>query len=127
MRKGVPFRETHHVAGRAVQPAERSCKGRRVAAVHETQHGAHQVQLAEERSCALTELSVADLQYLHPLFGDDVSRSRSTAEAAPRARARRGPEARARGEQREHRGGASSSHSSTQLVREREAGQSFIG
>ncbi|EOD08961.1 hypothetical protein EMIHUDRAFT_105697 [Emiliania huxleyi CCMP1516] len=72
VRKGVPFRETHHVAGRAVQPAERSCKGRRVAAVHETQHGAHQVQLAEERSCALTELSVADLQSLHPLFGDDA-------------------------------------------------------
>mmetsp|Transcript_19676 Transcript_19676/g.61426 ORF Transcript_19676/g.61426 Transcript_19676/m.61426 type:complete len:460 (+) Transcript_19676:52-1431(+) len=47
VRKGVPFRETHHVAGRAVQ-------------------------LAEERSCALTELSVADLQSLHPLFGDDV-------------------------------------------------------
>ena len=90
MRKGVPFRETHHVAGRAVQPAERSCKGRRVAAVHETQHGAHQVQLAEERSCALTELSVADLQSLHPLFGDDVSRSRSREEGETRARARRG-------------------------------------
>ena len=86
MRKGVPFRETHHVAGRAVQPAERSCKGRRVAAVHETQHGAHQVQLAEERSCALTELSVADLQSLHPLFGDDVSRSRSREEGGEAGR-----------------------------------------
>ena len=86
MRKGVPFRETHHVAGRAVQPAERKCKGRRVAAVHETQHGAHQVQLAEERSCALTELSVADLQSLHPLFGDDVSRSRSREEGGEAGR-----------------------------------------
>uniref|UniRef100_A0A6T7IZX9 Argininosuccinate lyase n=1 Tax=Coccolithus braarudii TaxID=221442 RepID=A0A6T7IZX9_9EUKA len=47
VRKGVPFRETHHVSGRAVQ-------------------------LAEEKKCALTELSVAELKALHPLFEDDV-------------------------------------------------------
>jgi len=47
VRKGVPFRQTHHVAGRAVQ-------------------------MAEERGCALTDLSVADLQSLHELFTDDV-------------------------------------------------------
>ena len=43
----VPFRETHHVSGRAVQ-------------------------LAEERGCALTDLTLVDLQGLHPLFADDV-------------------------------------------------------
>jgi argininosuccinate lyase len=47
VRKGVPFRETHHVSGRAVQ-------------------------MAEERGCALTDLSVKDLATLHPLFTDDV-------------------------------------------------------
>jgi len=47
VRKGVPFRETHHISGRAVQ-------------------------MAEERGCALTDLSVADLQSLHALFADDV-------------------------------------------------------
>ena len=47
MRKGVPFRETHHISGRAVQ-------------------------MAEERGCALTALSLADLQTLHPLFTEDV-------------------------------------------------------
>merc|ERR1719453_71947 len=47
VRKGVPFRETHHISGRAVQ-------------------------MAEERGCALTDLSLADLQTLHPLFTEDV-------------------------------------------------------
>ena len=47
VRAGVPFRETHHVAGEAVR-------------------------LAEERGCVLSALSVADLQGLHPAFGDDV-------------------------------------------------------
>jgi argininosuccinate lyase len=47
VRKGVPFRETHHISGRAVQ-------------------------LAEERGCALTDLSLEDLKKLHPLFTDDV-------------------------------------------------------
>jgi len=47
VRKGVPFRETHHVAGRAVQ-------------------------LAEDRGCALTDLSIDDLRGLHPLFTQDV-------------------------------------------------------
>ena len=47
VRKGVPFRETHHISGRAVQ-------------------------LAEERNCRLTDLTLADLKTLHPLFTDDV-------------------------------------------------------
>ena len=47
VRKGVPFRETHHISGQAVQ-------------------------LAESRGCALTDLTLADLQTLHPLFTDDV-------------------------------------------------------
>ena len=47
VRKGVPFRETHHVAGAAVR-------------------------LAEARGVSLDHLGVADLQALHPAFGDDV-------------------------------------------------------
>jgi len=47
VRKGVPFRETHHISGRAVQ-------------------------LAEGKNCALTALSVDELKSLHPLFEDDV-------------------------------------------------------
>jgi len=47
VRKGVPFRETHHISGRAVQ-------------------------MAEQRNCPLTQLTLADLQTLHPLFTSDV-------------------------------------------------------
>lgn len=43
----VPFRETHHVSGRAVA-------------------------LAESRKCQLNELTVADYKSLHSDFGDDV-------------------------------------------------------
>ena len=48
VRAGVPFRETHHVAGAAVR-------------------------LAEERACRLSELTAADLHTLHPAFGPDVT------------------------------------------------------
>ena len=47
VRKGVPFRETHHVAGAAVR-------------------------LAEERGVGLWDLTVHDLQGLHAQFQDDV-------------------------------------------------------
>ncbi|KAI0302073.1 argininosuccinate lyase [Russula brevipes] len=47
VRKGVPFRETHHISGRAVA-------------------------LAESRKCQLNELTVADYNSLHSDFGDDV-------------------------------------------------------
>jgi argininosuccinate lyase len=47
VRKGVPFRETHHVAGAAVA-------------------------LAEQRGVELAALTVADLQGLHPAFDEDV-------------------------------------------------------
>lgn len=47
VRKGVPFRETHHIAGAAVA-------------------------LAEQRGVELATLSVADLQSLHPAFEQDV-------------------------------------------------------
>lgn len=43
----VLFRETHHVSGAAVK-------------------------MAEDRGIALSSLSVADLQSIHPLFEDDV-------------------------------------------------------
>ena len=47
VRKGVPFRETHHIAGAAVR-------------------------LAETTNRTLSDLTVADLKTLHPLFNDDV-------------------------------------------------------
>ena len=46
VRKGVPFRETHHIAGAAVK-------------------------LAEDTNRPLHTLTCADLKPLHPLFGDD--------------------------------------------------------
>lgn len=47
VRKGVPFRETHHVAGAAVR-------------------------LAEDKQKSLNELSFEELKSLHPLFTEDV-------------------------------------------------------
>lgn len=47
MRKGVPFREAHHVAGAVVK-------------------------MAEERSCTMDKLTGDDLRKVHPLFGDDA-------------------------------------------------------
>lgn len=44
---GVPFRETHHISGAAVK-------------------------MAEDRGTTLFDLSVTDLQSIHPLFEDDV-------------------------------------------------------
>jgi argininosuccinate lyase len=47
VRKGLPFRETHHISGRAVA-------------------------LAEARQCQLNELSVEDYKSLNENFGPDV-------------------------------------------------------
>ena len=47
VRRGVPFRETHHVAGAAVK-------------------------LAEDRGVGLWDLTVHDLKGLHAQFDDDV-------------------------------------------------------
>ncbi|KAJ3319127.1 hypothetical protein HDV06_006686 [Boothiomyces sp. JEL0866] len=47
VRKGVPFRQTHHISGKAVQ-------------------------MAEERKCKMSELSLNDLKGLHELFEQDV-------------------------------------------------------
>ncbi len=47
VRKGVPFRTTHHISGQAVR-------------------------MAEERKCSMSDLTIADLKTLHPLFDDDV-------------------------------------------------------
>lgn len=47
VRKGLPFRETHHISGRAVA-------------------------LAEARACGINELSVEDFKSLHNLFEADV-------------------------------------------------------
>lgn len=48
VRKGVPFRETHHVAGSVVKAAEDAKK-------------------------PMSELSLKELQAIHPLFSEDVS------------------------------------------------------
>ncbi|KAL0083633.1 argininosuccinate lyase [Phycomyces blakesleeanus] len=48
VRKGVPFRETHHISGAAVK-------------------------MAEDRKGSLDQLTVADLKTLHPSFEDDVT------------------------------------------------------
>ncbi|KAJ2550079.1 argininosuccinate lyase [Coemansia sp. RSA 1933] len=47
VRKGVPFRQTHHISGAAVK-------------------------MAEDRGCQISDLSVADLKTLHSAFEDDV-------------------------------------------------------
>jgi argininosuccinate lyase len=47
VRRGVPFRKTHHVAGSAVQ-------------------------MAEDRGAQISDLSVEELQSLHPSFEEDV-------------------------------------------------------
>lgn len=49
VRKGVPFRETHHISGSAVR-------------------------MAEQRSCNLSDLTVADLKTIHPMFEEDVAK-----------------------------------------------------
>ena len=48
VRKGVPFRETHHIAGAVVK-------------------------LAEDRKCSMAQIPIAELKNLHEKFGDDVS------------------------------------------------------
>ncbi|KAL1923932.1 uncharacterized protein VTP21DRAFT_6967 [Calcarisporiella thermophila] len=48
VRKGVPFRETHHIAGAAVR-------------------------MAEERRISIDKLSLQDFKGLHPAFEEDVS------------------------------------------------------
>ena len=49
---GVPFRETHHISGAAVK-------------------------LAEDKGCTLFDLTVDDLQAIHPLFKQDVTEVRA--------------------------------------------------
>jgi argininosuccinate lyase len=48
VRKGLPFRETHHISGAAVK-------------------------MAEDHGCKLSDLTVEDLKTIHPLFGEDVT------------------------------------------------------
>ncbi len=47
---GVPFRETHHISGAAVK-------------------------MAEDKGCQLSDLTVADLATINPLFTDDVTQA----------------------------------------------------
>lgn len=48
VRKGIPFRETHHISGSAVK-------------------------MAEDRHCELTDLTLEDLRTLHPAFDTDIA------------------------------------------------------
>ncbi|CAG8598778.1 3097_t:CDS:2 [Diversispora eburnea] len=48
VRKGVPFRETHHIAGAAVRKAE-------------------------EHGCTMDKLELSDFQQLHPAFSQDIT------------------------------------------------------
>ena len=48
VRKGIPFRETHHISGSAVK-------------------------MAEDRHCELTDLTLDDLRTLHPAFDTDIA------------------------------------------------------
>ena len=48
----MPFRETHHISGAAVK-------------------------LAEDKGCTLFDLTVDDLQAIHPLFKQDVTEVRA--------------------------------------------------
>ena len=50
---GVPFRETHHMSGAAVK-------------------------MAEDKGCQLSDLTVADLATINPLFTDDVVEVRAS-------------------------------------------------
>lgn len=47
VRKGVPFRDTHHMSGTVVR-------------------------LAEEKKCEMSDLSLEDLKTVSPLFDEDV-------------------------------------------------------
>lgn len=47
VRKGIPFRETHHISGSAVK-------------------------MSEDKRCELSDLTLADLRTLHNAFEDDV-------------------------------------------------------
>ena len=48
VRKGIPFRETHHISGSAIK-------------------------MAEDRHCELTDLTLDDLRTLHPAFDTDIA------------------------------------------------------
>jgi argininosuccinate lyase len=48
VRKGVPFRTTHHISGQAVK-------------------------LAEQRQCSLQDLTMEEWTSLHPLFDTDIT------------------------------------------------------
>ncbi|EPQ28456.1 uncharacterized protein PFL1_03759 [Pseudozyma flocculosa PF-1] len=70
VRKGIPFRETHHISGSAVR-------------------------LSEEKKCQLSDLSLADLQGLSDKFEDDVMKVWSFEESVGRRNAKGGTSRRA--------------------------------
>lgn len=74
VRKGIPFRETHHISGSAVR-------------------------MSEERKCQLSELTLADLKTLSPAFEEDVVKVWSMEESVERRNATGGTSKRAVGEQ----------------------------
>lgn len=62
VRKGIPFRETHHISGSAVR-------------------------MSEERKCLLSDLTLQDLKTLSPAFEEDVSKVWSMEESVERRNA----------------------------------------
>ncbi|WFD31518.1 argininosuccinate lyase [Malassezia sp. CBS 17886] len=74
VRKGIPFRETHHISGSAVK-------------------------MAEDRGCELSDLSLADLRTLHDAFDEDVARVWDPEQSVERRDAVGGTSARAVEEQ----------------------------
>ena len=70
VRKGIPFRETHHISGSAVK-------------------------LAEDKKCQLSDLSLAELQTLSDKFTEDVMKVWSFEESVERRNAKGGTSRRA--------------------------------
>ncbi|WFD23539.1 argininosuccinate lyase [Malassezia equina] len=77
VRKGIPFRETHHVSGSAVK-------------------------MAEDRGCELSDLTLDDFLKLNPAFEADVQRVWDPEESVERRNAIGGTSRRAVHEQVEH-------------------------
>jgi len=74
VRKGIPFRETHHISGSAVR-------------------------MSEERKCQLSDLTLEDLKTLSPAFEEDVVKVWSMEESVERRNATGGTSRRAVEEQ----------------------------
>ena len=69
VRRGIPFRETHHIAGQVVALAEKKGARARRRAAGEQAHS-----LGARAGTAMSELSLAELQEICPTFEEDVGK-----------------------------------------------------